>query len=79
MESLLYSTCADLGITVMSIGHSMSLRHHHQFSLHLFSDGSWKLSPISDFHSQSPGGNGDASFILDDSSCLGDEITTSVV
>ena len=42
----LYNQCREVGITVVSIGHSESLMRYHTQLLELRGDGSWKLSPL---------------------------------
>jgi len=46
MERHLYSTCARLKITVLSVGHRDSLREFHHLELHIGDLGSWQLHPI---------------------------------
>jgi len=43
MERFLYSTCAQLNITVLSVGHRDSLREYHQLELHIGDFGRWEL------------------------------------
>jgi len=43
MERYLYSTCAQLKITVLSVGHRDSLREFHQLELHIGDLGSWEI------------------------------------
>lgn len=46
LERLLYETCLELGITVMSVGHRSTVRAYHSMELHLDKSGSWALTPI---------------------------------
>ncbi|KAK3802731.1 hypothetical protein RRG08_001993 [Elysia crispata] len=46
LEQLLYETCLQLGITVMSVGHRSTVRTYHSMELHLEKTGSWSLTPI---------------------------------
>lgn len=46
MEQLLYSAAVNRGITLVSVGHRVSLRAFHQRLLHLKGDGNWTLEPI---------------------------------
>ena len=46
MERELYSTCARLDITVMSVGHRDTLRHFHHQQLYIDHRGHWTLRPI---------------------------------
>ena len=46
MECVLYTTCKQLDITVMSIGHRSTVRKYHEMELHLAGDASWSLRPI---------------------------------
>ncbi|XP_076441567.1 lysosomal cobalamin transporter ABCD4-like isoform X2 [Babylonia areolata] len=45
MESTLYLTCRDLGITLMSIGHRDSIRCYHPLTLHIHGSAAWRLGP----------------------------------
>ena len=47
METLLYASAVDLGITLISVGHRHSLRAFHQWTLNLSGDGAWALQPMS--------------------------------
>lgn len=46
MENLLYAAAVDLGVTLVSVGHRISLRTFHQSFLHLNGDGSWTLTHL---------------------------------
>ncbi|CAG5116571.1 unnamed protein product, partial [Candidula unifasciata] len=46
MEQLLYKTCFELKITVMSVGHRSTIRPYHDMELKLGIDGAWSLNPI---------------------------------
>jgi len=46
MERHLYSRCAQLKITVLSVGHRASLRDFHHLELHIGGAGSWQIRPI---------------------------------
>lgn len=46
MERHLYLTCAELKITLLSVGHRDSLRDFHQTELHIGSSGHWQIRPI---------------------------------
>ena len=46
MEHQLYTICARLNITILSVGHRDSLRRFHQLELHIGDSGTWQLQPI---------------------------------
>jgi len=46
MERHLYSMCAQLKMTVLSVGHRDSLREFHQLELHIDNSGGWQIQPI---------------------------------
>ena len=46
MEHRLYDHCAELGITVISVGHRESLKKYHDLELNLKNDGSWDITTI---------------------------------
>lgn len=46
MEQLLYDAAVAKGITLISVGHRVSLRAFHKNVLHLQGDGSWTLEPL---------------------------------
>lgn len=48
MEQLLYSICAKMDITLLSVGHRLSLRQYHHVELKMKGNGDWKLEDISD-------------------------------
>ncbi|PVD26028.1 hypothetical protein C0Q70_13696 [Pomacea canaliculata] len=59
METILYQTCADLHITLLSVGHRNSIRRFHDFVLHISNDGGWTFQPLSNDHDGSrPDGGG---------------------
>ncbi|XP_020629474.1 ATP-binding cassette sub-family D member 4-like isoform X2 [Orbicella faveolata] len=47
-ETRLYSSCKQLGITVVSVGHRKSLRELHDFILKLDGEGGWEFKKIKD-------------------------------
>ncbi len=48
-EKRLYERLRALGTTFVSVGHRTSLLKYHDFVLELYSDSSWKLTPIQDY------------------------------
>ncbi|XP_046379420.2 lysosomal cobalamin transporter ABCD4-like isoform X2 [Haliotis rufescens] len=46
IEEQLYRQCAELNITVMSVGHRESVRRFHDMELHLDGQGGWTMTPI---------------------------------
>ncbi|XP_037072354.1 LOW QUALITY PROTEIN: lysosomal cobalamin transporter ABCD4-like [Pollicipes pollicipes] len=46
MEEILYQECLRLKMTLFSVGHRESLTAYHDWKLHLFNDGTWRLDPI---------------------------------
>ncbi|XP_071079907.1 lysosomal cobalamin transporter ABCD4-like [Haliotis cracherodii] len=46
LEEHLYRQCAELNITVMSVGHRESVRRFHDMELHLDGQGGWTMTPI---------------------------------
>jgi len=46
MEWLLYTTCCQLNITLLSVGHRDSLRQFHQLELRIGPAGRWQMLPL---------------------------------
>ena len=46
MERKMYSLCAELGISVLSVGHRDSLRQYHDIELNVDSECGWTVRPI---------------------------------
>ena len=48
-EKRLYEKLREMGATFVSVGHRTSLLKYHDFVLELYSDSTWKLTPIQDY------------------------------
>lgn len=46
VESKLYETCKELGITIFTVSHRPKLRHHHDFELAFDGEGGWTWSQV---------------------------------
>lgn len=46
MEQTLYSMCAKMEITLLSVGHRASLRQFHHAELRIEGNGEWKMEDI---------------------------------
>ncbi|KAL5008674.1 hypothetical protein ScPMuIL_014255 [Solemya velum] len=51
-EQLMYETCKELGITVMSIGHRDSVQKFHDQKLYIKNDGTWTLQNLEEDNSK---------------------------
>lgn len=52
VEEYLYSTCLEIGITLISVGHRHSLAKYHSSLLNITGDGSWRLEEIKANHEE---------------------------
>ena len=46
VESQIYETCKELGITIFTVSHRPQLRHHHDYQLSFDGEGGWEWNKI---------------------------------